>query len=271
MNTEKKVFICNVCSNEAKTKVSAIKHYEKKHMNQSKCKICTHNVKSPMYHSRKHMSTVFKCKFCPNDKYYSTTDLLHQHYTNSHQTPDSNHFSVIDSAFRRRVLTFQSKFKFREVENLDVLKLKVFDDIKSLVRHQLQLKHLMRFSLIVAGEYIKYDELGKVSTDAVVFLRSSSKAVLLNDLNTNQIDKRTNECLTEIFERNENFTLSGSGWSMNQVLHINIEIAKLSFAGGCANTNLKNLKGSKLKCLANPHTLNNECFTNCVALSFLPA
>lgn len=271
---DKKNFICDICPNEIfKTRISTIKHFEQVHFDrkESKCIPCLKSgIRNPVYHSKKHISVLYKCRFCTSTNHFFTSlSKLQKHYTKNHQTPKSSIFSLIDSAFKRRVLTFQTKFSFRKVENLDVLKLNVFDDLKALLYHQLSLKHLMRFSLVVGTEYVKFDELGKVKNEETIYLRSSAKALLLNDLNQNQLGKRVNECLGEINARNESFLLSGSGWSMNQIRFINVELAKMSFAGGCSGIQLKHIKGSKAKYLCNPETERNECFTNCVAISLL--
>ena len=273
---DRKIFLCNMCtSKKFKTRMSAAKHYEKKHYSKVKsvCKVCpksSSTIKNPIYHSKRHITMTYKCRFCPSSRFFPTLITLQEHYTKSHQTPDESLFDLIESAFKKRVLTFQTKFKFQQIQNLEILKLKVFHEIKALLRHQLSLKRLIKFSLVVGAEYVKFDELGKVKSEETIFLRTSARPLLLNDLNHNQLGKRVEECFVETTYRNERFTLSGSGWSMSQIKFINVEIAKLSFAGGCSNIRVRNMKNCKTKYLINPETLSNECFTNAVAMSYLP-
>ena len=71
-----------------------------------------------------------------------------------------------------------------------------------LIKHQLKLQHILRFSIIMVAEFVKYDEMGKIEDNSVsIFhLRSTSKSVLLS--NMNNIGSKVNQCLNEIEDRN---------------------------------------------------------------------
>ena len=102
----------------------------------------------------------------------------------------------------------------------------------------MKLQHLLRFSIIMIAEFIKYDKMGKIYDNSVSIFqfRSTSKFVLLSDLNN--ISFKVNLCFNEIEQRNEQFLSTGSGWALNQIKQANIEIGKITLAGGCNETRL---------------------------------
>ena len=83
------------------------------------------------------------------------------HVHTAHSTPVNSSYTEVESAFNRRINTFERKFTSK-VLNLEASFLKIGGSITTLVKYQLQLKHMMRFSVILRARYVKYDELGGI-------------------------------------------------------------------------------------------------------------
>lgn len=263
----KKTYVCTICDYEGKTLTSVKNHFKLKHAFENECLFCEELVGNiSMHSSKKHIAYSFKCKVC-TEKFASEGDIK-LHYINRHATPENNQFEEIETAFNRRVSTFSCNFPDMGITNVEMVAEHIHRSSTELIKHQLALKHLLRFSLIMVAEYVKYDELGKIddSSISLFHLRSTSKCVLLSDMNN--IGSKVNQCLTEIEERNEHFLSTGSGWALNQIKKANIEIGKISLAGGCNETRL-DVANHKKKYLIDVNSIKDECFFNSVALAFL--
>ena len=137
-----------------------------------------------------------------------------------------------------------------------------------LISHQLQIRKILRFSVILSGEYVKYDELGGIDETVSCFLRSQSKIVLLVD--KRYIKRYVAQSFKEIEDRNENFLATGTGWVLNQINYANIEIGRLTLSGGCSDIKVKwNVPFCKRKFLVDVESFKNNCFFNSVAVDLL--
>ena len=260
----KKVYICTQCEYESKTLTTMKKHVVNSHFSADHCNICKKDYHHPHNHSaKKHISVFVCCPRCPS-RFASENDLS-QHFFKKHSVPDANIFAEIESAFNRRICTFQTEFEFMEIKNLEVANLKIHDQATTLIKHQLMVKKMIRFSLIYVSEYVKYDELGGISEELKFFLRSASKPAFLSEQKS--IGSKLDDAMKDIEQRHEGFLAAGSGWVLNQIYAANLEIGKLSLAGGCNKVKF-NVKPVKRKYLVDVETKGDECFFNSVALGF---
>ena len=196
--------------------------------------LCEELVNNLSTHAlKKHISYSLKCNICKED--YTTAASMKSHYIHHHATPENNMFKEIETAFKRRVSTFSCNFPDMGITSVEMVGEHIHHHSIELIKHQLKLRHTLRFSYIMVAEY---DEMGKIDDNSVsIFhLRSTSKSVLLS--NMNNIGSKVNQCLNEIEERNDQFLSTGSGWALNQMQQANIEIGKITLAGGCNETRL---------------------------------
>ncbi len=262
----KKTYLCTICEHEGKTLASIKHHFNLKHTIEDECLFCEEKISNLNTHAvRKHISYSFKCNRC-SDRFTTERDIKH-HYIRKHATPVNNDFEEVETAFNRRVSTFSCNFPDKGITSVEMIGKQIQRSSVGLLKHQLNLHHIIRFSIIMVAEYVKYDELGKIddSSISIFHLRSSSKTILLSDLNA--IPSKVNQCINEIEERNENFLGAGSGWVLNQIHKTNIELGKVSLAGGCNETRI-NVPSHKKKYLIDAETNKDECFSNSVALTF---
>ncbi len=263
----KKMYRCTICEHEGKTLASVKQHFRKNHTFQDECLFCEESTSNLNMHAiRKHIKFSYKCKYC-KDTFPSEEDLK-QHYIHQHATPINNDFKETETAFNRRVSTFSCDFPEKGVTNIDSVAKRINHSACALIKYQLGLHYVIRFSIILVAEYVKYDELGNIddSSTGLIHLRSTSKTVLLSEQNL--IPLKVNKCFNELEERNEGFIGAGSGWVLNHIKKANIELGKISLAGGCNETRV-DVPSHKKKYLLDAETLKDECFYNCVAMAFL--
>ena len=264
----KTIFSCTKCNAQGKTFKAIHKHFSSFHWDEKSdtCLVCKKqiSVKKSKHIRKKHVKKVYKCSFCINT--FHSINEINLHMSVKHSTPENNIFTNIESAFGRNISTFQYRFKEMEIRNFDILKQKVFEQICDLVLHQLKIKKLLRISLVVVPEYVKYDEMGGVDDTVECFLRSFSKVILLSDAKL--IKKNVFDCLKETEERHDDFLGKGSGWVLNHFKMINIELGKLTFAGGCSKIKYA-IPPGKAQFLSDVETEKQECFFNSIANSFL--
>jgi len=79
-----------------------------------------------------------------------------------------------------------------------------------------------------------------------------------------------NDNFSEIVVRCDQFLTAGSGWSLDQVLDVRVEIGRLHISGGCCEKLIKmKLKPHKIKYLTDASTLKSECFFSSVSVAML--
>ena len=274
----KKRFICKDCPFTAASSVLFRNHFLSVHLKKdlatarrnSNCSVCGLDYLRISTHILKEHSTInFICNRC--DEFFDTAINLEVHVHTAHSTPVNSSYTEVESAFNRRINTFERKFTSR-VLNLEASFLKIGGSITTLVKYQLQLKHMLRFSVILRARYVKYDEIGGIDEMVEVPLRSKSIPILLAD--SPRIGKHVNDCFTDLVTRNEQFVNAGSGWVLNRILSSTVEIGKLYIRGGChkedsAKAMQSGVKRHKRKYLLDCYTLKNECFFNAIALGML--
>ena len=71
-----------------------------------------------------------------------------------HAVPRNNAFTEIESAFNRRVQTFERMYNVGEYQTLDQVYINLIPNVTKLIKHQLSIKFILRFSLILKCVYL---------------------------------------------------------------------------------------------------------------------
>ena len=269
----RKTYVCNECDFEDQRLGNIRRHVIERHWNMPineantvvQCPLCDEHVRRAQSHiSRNHIQIQFNCKRCP-EKFRSERQFSN-HANDHHNTPPNSPFHEIESAFNRQLQIFHQKFKDGEHLTLESAFVNLGLAITKLIKYQLQLKLMLKFSLIFKAKYAKYDELGNVADVRNIYLRSLAKPVLLGT--SHLISNYADDAMLDLVARNEQFLHSGSGWSLHEVLGANVEVGSLHIHGGC---NLgSRIKGSRRKHIIDAETLDKECFFNSIAIGLMP-
>ena len=260
-----RTYTCTSCNVQKNSMVTIKKHFREAHWRKGVCKICNIGENSSHVHAAKHhVAVIFKCNLCRQS--FDTVKEHSTHISEIHPVPLRNPFLVKETAFKRKLMTFTYKFDDKKITNLELAGHITGEDICALIKHQLTIQKMLRFSIIYVCEYVTYNELGEIEKTHIAFLRSTMQNVLLTD--DRKIKTKINQCNTDVGERHDAFLATGSGWSLNRVASINVEIGQFSFSGGCKE-NRASIAKWKFKYLVDPETLDNECFLNCISLAFL--
>ena len=132
-------------------------------------------------------------------------------------------FREIESAFQRRVQTFSQSFGRQQYVSLDQVFPLIRAGTQALLYRQLQLKYLIRFSLVSYVQYRKEDELGHV-VDTIIFpLHSTSRNVYMAH-GRNDIGRMVRAAENELIQRNEQLLGVGSDWMVDFVSAQNVEV-----------------------------------------------
>ena len=149
----KKTYQCSICNHEGKTLTSLKNHFKKKHSFENECLFCEESVTNLNTHAlKRHISHKFRCGICKED--FATTDTIKMHYINHHSTPENSMFNEIETAFNRRVMTFSCNFPDMGITNLEMIGEHIHHHATELIKHQLRLQHLVRFSIIMIAEFV---------------------------------------------------------------------------------------------------------------------
>ena len=144
------------------------------------------------------------------------------------------------------------------------------DATQALLYRQLQLKYLIRFSLVSYVQYRKEDELGHV-VDTIIFpLRSTSRNVYMAH-GQNDIGRMVRAAENELIQRNEQLLGVGSDWIVDFVSAQNVEVGKLTLLGGCSKKDvLSMLNPHRQQFITDVPSTDGDCFFNAVALALCP-
>jgi len=270
----RKRYRCKTCLIEFETPRGVRIHITNNHLQLTReqgrveCNLCNANIYNRRLANhllKEHTQTIWYCIRCARG--FNSMAEFDDHFDNDHATPTGSQFQRIRTAFGRNLSTFQHKFELDTNFNLEEAFSRIGGSITRLVKHQLDLKHYIKFSIIFQVRYVKYDEMGAVAEHSDCFLRSTTKTSLL--MQKNKTARKVSNQLLDIIMRNEQFINAGSGWTLNQVLQCNVEIGRLHLAGGCNLSKIR-LPKFKQKHVIDVPSKNNNCFFNAISIGLLP-
>ena len=266
---------CRECDFRTQTVISLRNHFLSVHLQKTlaesredkQCNFCERDYHRISAHiSRYHRIPIFLCRQCEEET--DSEVSFRAHLNSMHAVPRNNAFSEIESAFNRRVQTFERMYNVGEYQTLDQVYINLIPNVTKLIKHQLSIKFILRFSLILKCVYQKMDELGHIDEECDMFLRSNSRIVFLADKTS--ITKYVKSCTDVCSSRHEQIINSGSGWVLAYVQSAHIELGKIQLRGGCSSSKaLIRVKKYKRKYLLDCDTKQNECFFNAVSLGLM--
>ena len=269
-------FQCRVCQQVFNTFILARDHFLADHLYQTlaqarqnlRCGICAeHYVRISHHLSSRHIKLNIPCNRCNNVILHSDK-VYDNHIKDIHPAPEGSIFNVIETAYSGRVQTFLATFLENRHLNLESSFIALANPLIALVKYQLQIQIVLRFAVILKVRFVKYDEMGGIESDVDIPLRSTSRPVYLAD--RTGIHKIVNDNFSEIVVRCDQFLTAGSGWSLDQVLDVRVEIGRLHISGGCCEKLIKmKIKPHKIKYLTDASTLKSECFFSSVSVAML--
>ena len=179
-------------------------------------------------------------------------------------------FQEIETAFGRRVTTFQRNYRAGEMPAYEVLFVELKPELLQLIRYQQSINMNIRTSLVIMSQYKRLDDEGNVSETSLLTLRLAFKNVYLAH-GPREIKRLISEMQSEILDRDEAIVNSGSGWILDFVSAVNLEVAVLYDlnSAGCDTKRhlLKGVPKKKRQYLRNVSGKDDRCFFNAVSLA----
>ena len=138
----------------------------------------------------------------------------------------------------------------------------MYEELKTeLRRHK-----IIKFGTVLEGDFVTLDENGDISERTQIPMRSAYQRLLLSD--ERRIKKCLAQCQKETLQRLDDIQEAGSGWILNGINHINIEIGKCSLIGGAdKKEKIKVHKGAQY--LLDIPIEGERCFVSAFAQHFL--
>ena len=212
-----------------------ITHFNQRHLGEnSDCALCGKHIRrgiKSLHIKRYHTKNNMKCKFCAHIA--STRTKMKKHQLLQHTIPEDSPFACIETAYGRNIETISYSCVDDHCNTVEAMFKALHEPLLSLLERQLLIKQILRFSVIIYGKYIKYDNEGEIAETMTMPLRSTSSSVFLAD--STRIKRELQKKEKELIDRNENFVARGSGWVLESITKCNVDIAKIFFKGGCSN------------------------------------
>jgi hypothetical protein len=230
--------VCEFCGTSFTRRYNLVNHIEQKH-----------NKRIP--------SATYKCHICGLT---FSTDKTFREHTAQHK-PD-NQYKVVANALRAVILVYEKKLL--NTFSVDQCFVQT-RDIEEIIQYELQMKRVIKASINLIATYAKFDVEGDREEITTITLHSKY-FTLYRDQN---IAKFINLCKSQLTLRSDDFVDFGSGWSLSNISHMRISIARVSdFTGGCKDKNI-NLKSiAHRRHTVDPPSKDGMCFYNCIANYF---
>lgn len=189
--------------------------------------------------------------------------------------PVGSAFREIESAFNRRVQTFSRSFAPMSMVTVEESFRFARPELMALLQQQLSVKQMLRFSIVVFVRYRREDALGGTEERTTLPVRSEFRQLYLAD-DEDRLRRILHEVEQKVLAVHERIVTQGSDWRMDYVVAHNVEVGKLSLAGGCGPSSsrrlvLRSVPRNKRKYLCNVPNMDtsnrkNDCFFHAVAM-----
>ena len=267
--------ICLFCEGVFINEENVIQHFLRTHWNfsssSSSCIDCTafgSEEELRQHIVTDHVKRFYPCDFCSRS--YEDKQQLRSHVLISHNVQRGGaqiDLMEVASAFNRNVVTYRADFEADEYFSVQGVFSAAVMSLKSTIANYLRNKKLIRFSLIIHARYIQTNPADGSVKDRILLPLTSTSRVLLSGESRN-IKRYLKQQLMECESHSDSFVGAGSGWTMEDIASIGMEIGKVRLAGGCRKEYIK----TKLKGTLDPgpDDDSNECFFYAVAAGKAP-
>jgi len=235
------------------------------------CQFCNRRFKNVDSHFlRFHSKKLHRCREC-GERFQTRQDVL-THAREQHDVPVQSGFRSIESAFNRRVQTFNRAFPPMLMLTIEQSFDTVMNELRELLLHQLAINNSIRFSLVVFVQYRRENAMGGLDEKAVIPVRSAPKDLHMSDAEGNRMRNILHDLEMFILNTHDRITTQGSNWRIDYVTSYNVEIGSLDYKGGCGCSEkrvMKHVPKSKRKYLCNVSTddpANKDCFFHSIAM-----
>ena len=217
MERMRKGYLCNICGKSFKRSWNFRRHRESMHANEL-----------DLNEGRNSVGKMFACGICYIS--FPFRAQMKEHRRIVHQQP-TTHFQEVQTAHRRAIQVLRLSYPSDEsiVDGVSALRYS-HKTLCEEIERQRALCGLFKFCIVLSIEFIQINEENMISQSIVVPFRSKMIRVLpMKDIDDD---------LTDAYELIQNsiigFVNKGSGWIVDDIMHIDIEVAKcLDLAGSC--------------------------------------
>ena len=261
------------CKYQTSRKKNLTRHITARHKKKKlrKCKYCEYSTTSLAYYKRheeshaagaltKHSCNVCKIGFHSNKDFESHLDDVH---------PKEDSFNIINSAFEKRLRVYQKNIRKKGVDITFLWE--TFHEFKSLCKRILAEDFpAFRLNVVVFGVFTKLSS-DELEEETEVFALKTSHFVIKSNTKLKNI---WTSVIRNLDDRLDNLLMHGSGWSLTEVLKVNLEISKIEpLRYNCVEPKyrpdlaLRNIRGRKY--LTNIANSKWNCFLTCLAYHYL--
>ena len=265
---------CPKCGSVFLTEEQARLHYLSAHPKHRfhQCKDCKFRCRSTRSllrhrlasHSKTHTCLWTGCAFIGH-----TTDEVERHSEENHL--DSGGFEIVETAFSRTCITYARSFEAYEITSVTQLFSETSEAIEKILLHTANVKKQFKYALVIYCRLVKREpSTGELITTEMFPSRSKQHEVTVEALlNREVIRGQLEECLnTAISFVEDHFEGEGSGWILEYIPRINVEVARCRpMAGSAGEIDLTQIVGNEF--LKEFSTRSDDrCFVRAVATHF---
>ncbi len=200
-----KLFLCDKCGGKFTREDNLRRHTATAHANRPRTFPCYYCV------GRKNKSAEF-----------TNESDLDSHIQSEHQR-SGGQFELINSAFEEQSVSYSQVFVPPRPSLMSMIRdANLYKGFKDQVREMVQKLHLYRLSMVVIVVMVKYDSEGNINDKSTFPLRTTSIEMLAQKLRSSATIYK--KFLTEIRTRLDDILTRGSGWSLDGIFQLILEI-----------------------------------------------
>lgn len=207
---------------------------------------------------------VYACSLCP--AVFDSVVKLREHRA-KHKA--DTQFAHHNTAFKKGVDHYRKVFPHRQVNTLQEAFVNVSDDLIKLLTHESKMRQSSKFSLVLHVEFVKEvgegDHVEYMYSEA--YFRSTAKELVA----TTDLQGAIDVARQELDQGIDAYMQNGSGWVVNEILHMDVVFANCGPLNGACNL-LKvtsTAQMSKKKWSQQDVEIEQRCFLDAVSYHFV--
>ena len=187
---------------------------------------------------------------------------FHRHVrTNEH---DDNSVEIIDKAFKSRVIAYKIK-NSAQISSSEEFFINNRDKVIELIEKQLKEHTALKINFELFALYVKYDKSAEANQTDIKSFNTKNIVVA----SSSDIDAIYQSFASDIIKKSEEFQKRDSGWALQEVLYLELNINKYKPLRGSSYINLPKDIISKKACI-NIQNKDNACFAWAVMSALYP-